>query len=188
MVLLDNIKTFINNIEIKIFYYYILGYIIACVLLFGGAVFYYCRSTNALYRQINNIKNSREDVLVILEDAARVKQEQARVENILSKDIDFKIAGYFIELLTELDLKNKEIKTGEATSTPLENNYLKTELSTHFEDMTMQELTMLLQALEKNPRIVTDRLEITKSKKKPKTIEVNLSISTLLPKLETTSV
>jgi hypothetical protein len=188
MVLLDNIKTFINNIEIKTFYHYILGYIIACVLLSGATVFYYYRTTNALYKKIKSIKDSREEVLVILEKAGRVQQEQIRMDDILSKDIDFTIGGYFIKLLDELDLKNKEIKTGEVNSTVLENNYRKTELSTHFEDMTMQELTILLQALEKNPRIATDLLEITKSKKKPKTIEVNLSISTLLPKLETTSV
>ena len=52
--------------------------------------------------------------------------------------------------------------------------------------MTMQELTKLLEEIEQNPRIATERLEITNSKKKPKTIEVALTISTLLPKVETT--
>jgi hypothetical protein len=188
MVLFEQIKTFISNIEIKTFYHYVLGYIIACVLLFSVAVFYYYSSTNGLYKKIKNINTSREEVLIILEDAARVKQQQEIVEDILSKDIDFSIGGYFIDLLTELNIKNKETKTGEVTSTDIDNKYRKTELSTQFEDMTMQELTLLLQALEKNPRIVTDRLEITKSKKKPKTIEVSLTISTLLPKLESTSI
>jgi len=188
MILLEQIKTFISTIETKTFYHYILGYIIACTILFGVTIFYYYRSTNTLYRHIRNINNSREQVLVILEDAARVKQQQAVVEDILSKDIDFKIGGYFIGLLEELNIKNNEIKTGEVTVTDLDNKYRKTELSPQFENMTMQELTMLLQALEKKQRIVTERLEITKSKKKPKTIEVSLTISTLLPKLESTSI
>ena len=188
MVLLDNIKTFINNIEIKTFYHYILGYIIACVLLSGGTVFYYFRSTNALYKKINGIKDSREEVEVILEKAGRVQQEKTRMEEILSKDIDFTIGGYFIKLLEELNLTSKETRKGEVTPTDLESKYRKNELNTQCDDMTMQELTILLQALEKNPRIATERLEITKSKKKPKTIEVSLTISTLLPKLETTSV
>jgi len=190
MILLEQIKAFISTIETKTFYHYILGYIVACAILFGVTIFYYYRSTNTLYRHIRNINNSREQVLVILEDAARVKQQQTAVEDILSKDIDFKIGGYLIGLLApeNLNLKNKVVKIGEVTPTDLDNKYRKTELSTQFEDMTMQELTMLLEALEKKQRIVTERLEITKSKKKPKTIEVSLTISTLLPKLESTSI
>jgi len=52
----------------------------------------------------------------------------------------------------------------------------------------MHELTRLLEEIEQNPRVATERLEITKSIKKPKTIEVNLTISTLLPKIEGTSI
>ncbi|MEP6804191.1 MAG: hypothetical protein ABI892_06700 [Flavobacterium sp.] len=187
MIQLDQIKTFISTIETKTFYNYVLGYIAACTILCGVTVFYYYRSTNKLYKTIKDINSSRETVLTILEDAARVQQQQAAVEDILSKDIDFKIGGYLIDLLADLKLKNKVIKTGEVTATDLDNKYRKTELSIQFEDMTMQELTILLQALENNPRIVTDRLEITKSKKKPKTIEVALTISTLLPRLENSS-
>ena len=51
----------------------------------------------------------------------------------------------------------------------------------------MKEFTELLQEIEQNSRIATNRLEITKSKKKPKTIEVSLTISTLLPKIESTA-
>lgn len=186
MAVLEQIKTFINSIETKTFYYYIYGYIIACTLLFGITIFYYYRSTNALYKKIKNINISRETVLEILEEAARVQQQQTIVEDILSKDIDFKIAGYFIKLLKELHIV--ETKIGEVIPTDIDNKYRKTELTAQFEDMTMQELTSLLQALEKKQRIVTERLEITKSKKKPKTIEVSLTISTLLPRLEGTSI
>lgn len=58
----------------------------------------------------------------------------------------------------------------------------KNELTAKFENMSMQDLTHLLEELEKNPRIATERLEITK---KQKTIDVGLTISTLLPKTET---
>lgn len=150
MAVLKQIKTFINSIETKTFYYYIYGYIVVCALLFGIIIFYYSRSTNSLYKKIKNINISRETVLEILKEAAQVQQQQAIVEDILSKDIDFKIAGYFIDLLTELNLKNKETKIGEVIPTDIDNKYRKTELTAQFEDMTMQELTSLLQALEKN--------------------------------------
>jgi hypothetical protein len=186
MVLLEQIKNFFDTLETKTFYHYMLGYIIACVLLFCTTIFYFYRSTHSLQRKIKNINNSREeDVRVILETAARVKQQQTMVEEILSQDIDFKIAGYFEELLNKLGITKT---SSEATTTDREDNYRKSELSAKFEDMTMKELTELLQELEQKPRIATERLEITKSKKKPKTIEVNLTISTLLPKVEVTSI
>lgn len=188
MVLLEQIKSFFNTTETKTFYYYILGYVIACTLLFGVTIFYYYHSTNKLYRKIKTINSSREEeVRVILEESARVKQEQIRMEDILSKDPDFKIAGYFEELLSKLGIKDKRISF-EAGRSDLEGNYVKSELSAKFEDMTMQELTELLQDLDQKERIATERLEITKSRKKPKTIEVNLTISTLLPKTEFTSI
>ena len=128
-----------------------------------------------------------EQVLVILDASARVKQQQITIEDILSKETDFKIAGYFEDLLNKLGIRDKQISF-EAGTTDLEGNYRKSELSAKFEDMTMKELTELLQDLEQKQRIATERLEITKSKKKPKTIEVNLTISTLLPKTEVTSI
>ena len=88
-------------------------------------------------------------------------------------------------LLVKLNLRDKEV--AEETSTAdLEENYRRTELSAKFEDMSMRELTELLQEIEQNSRIATSRLEITQSKKKPRTIEVSLTISTLLPKIEST--
>ena len=108
------------------------------------------------------------------------------VEETLAKDTDFKIGGYFKNLLTKLNLRDKEIAEETSTS-DLEENYRKSELNAKFEDMTMKELTELLQEIEHNSRIAMERLEITKSKKQPKTIEVNLTISTLLPKIELTS-
>ena len=49
--------------------------------------------------------------------------------------------------------------------------------------MNMKELTELLQAIEQNPRISTKRLEIIKAKKDSKTIDVQITITTLLPKV-----
>ena len=109
------------------------------------------------------------------------------VEETLAKDTDFKIAGYFLKLLTKLNIKDKEVAE-ETTTTDLEENYRKSELNAKFEDMTMKELTELLQEIEQNSRVATNRIDITKSKKKPKTIEVSLTISTLLPKIENTSI
>ena len=186
MMILQPIKLFINKIDSKTFLYYIIGYLSACTLLMILIIFYYYSSARSLQKKIKNINASREEVLVILEKSALVQQQRLMVEDTLAKDTDFKIGGYFKSLLLKLHLKDKEVAEETSTS-DLEENYRKSELNAKFEDMTMKELTELLQEIEQNSRIATDRLEITKSKKQPKTIEVNLTISTLLPKIEGTS-
>lgn len=187
MMLLESIKSFINKTDSKTFSYYVIGYIAGCTLLFILIVFYYYSSINSLQKKIKNLNTTREEeVLTILETASLVKQQRLMVEETLLKDTDFKIAGYFKNLLIQLNIKDKEVAE-ETSTTDLEENYRKSELNAKFEDMTMQELTKLLQEIEQNSRIATDRIEITKSKKKPKTIEVSLAISTLLPKIESTT-
>ncbi len=187
MTFLDSVRKTIEGIETKTFYQYVIGYLVACLLLSALLVFYYYRSTGQFYKKIKTLNTTREEeIRVILEEAALVKQQQTAVEEILAQDPDFKIAGYFKDLLIKLNIKDKEVAE-ETTTTEQEENYRKSELNARFEDMTMKELTELLQELEQKSRIATQRLEITKSKKKPKTIEVNISISTLLPKIETTT-
>src|SRR6266446_1866450 len=185
MTFLEPIKSFINKTDSKTFFYYTIGYTAACTLLCILIIFYYYRSVGTLQRKIKNINAAREEVLVILEKASSVQQQRLMVEETLAKDTDFKIGGYFKNLLTKLNLKDKEVAEETSTS-DLEENYRKSELNAKFEDMTMKELTELLQEIEQNSRIATERLEVTKSKKQPKTIEVSLTISTLLPKIELT--
>jgi hypothetical protein len=186
MMLLEPIKTFFNKTDSKTFSYYIIGYLAACGLLFVLIIFYYYSSTNALQKKIKNLNSTREEVLVILENAALVQQQRLMVEETLAKDTDFKIGGYFKNLLIKLNLKDKEVAEETSTS-DLEENYRKSELNAKFEDLSMKEFTELLQEIEQNSRIATNRIEITKSKKKPKTIEASLTISTLLPKIEITA-
>lgn len=187
MMFLEPVKDFFSKTDSKTFFYYIIGYLAGCTVLFALIIFYYYSSMGALQKKIKNINASREEVLEILEKYSLVQQQRLMVEETLAKDTDFKIAGYFKNLLLQFNIKDKETAE-EISTTDLEENYRKSELSAKFEDMTMKELTELLQEIEKNSRIATNKLEITKSKKQPRTIEVNLTISTLLPKIENSSI
>lgn len=186
MVFIEKIRAFFDSINSKRFYQYIAGYAAVCLILFCIILYYFYSTTHDLQRKIKRLNTTREEeVRTILESAQSIEQQRATVEAVLSQNLDFKIAGYFKDLLNKLNLKNKEIQEAESTTTTdREDNYRETELNAKFEDMSMKDLTELLQALEKNPRISTKRLEITKSKKKPKTIEVLITITTLLPKME----
>lgn len=184
MKFLEPVTTFINKLDLKTFYIYLISYAVGCFLLCVLMIFYYYSSIHALQKKIKSLASYREEVHEIMEKNAIIKQQQVIVEEMLAKDPNFKIAETFGKFLAELNLADKKSKEPEINTTDLEENYRKTELSAQFENMTMRDLTLLLEKIEQNPRIATNRLEITKSKKKPKTIEVNLTISTLLPKIE----
>ncbi len=184
MVLLDKIRSFFDTTETTTFYYYVAGYLSVCFVLSGVIVFYYYKNANNLQKQIKRLNITREEtVRTILEAAASIEQQRTAVEEVLSQNPDFKIAGYFKDLLFKLNLKNKEVQEAESTTTTeREDNYRETELNAKFENMNMKELTELLQAIEQNPRLSTKRLEIMKAKKNLKTIDVQITITTLLPK------
>jgi len=188
MPLLENIKIFFDKVETKKFYYLIGGYGAVCSLFLGIIIYYYYSNSFLLQKKIRYLNNEREEkVQTILETAQSIEQQRAAVEAILSQNPDFKIAGYFKDLLYKLNIHHKEIQEAETTSTTdRDDNYRESELNAKFEDMSMKELTEMLQALEQNARISTKRLEITKSKKRPKTIDVQIAITTLLPKIEVT--
>ena len=186
MTFLEPIKNYLNKLDLRTFYIYLASYAGTCIVLLGLMTYYYYSSLWGLQKKINNVNSHREDILTILEKKELIKQQQAAVEAILAQDPNFKIEGYFEKLLTKFNLSDKK-DSRIVTTIDLEGNYRKSELSAKFENMTMQDLTTLLEEIEKNPRIATDKLEITKSKT-PKTIVVDLTISTLLPKIETSSV
>lgn len=186
MKFLEPVKSLINKTDLKTFYTYMIIYGIMCLILSILIIIYYYSSVNALQKKIKNIDAHRDDVHEILEKYALIKQQQLIVEEVLAKDPLFKISGTFAKLLADLNLTDK--KTSEDLSIiDLEGNYRKTELNAKFTEMTMRELTVLLERLEQNPRIATNRLDITKKKPNDKTIDVSLTISTLLPKIESPS-
>ena len=184
MTMIEKIRTLVEDLETKDFYIYTGIFLIICSVLTIGIVFQYYRRINYLEKEITEINDYREDrVRVIREQAAQVKQQRNDVDAILAEDINFKIGGYFKDLLVKLELTDKKIAE-ETALVDREDNYRESELDATFEDMNMKQLATLLQELERNRRISTKRLEVTKSKKKPETIEVRITIGTLLLKAE----
>ena len=117
----------------------------------------------------------------ILTRAASVQQQRKEVDAILEEDKDFKIGGYFKDVLTKLVLTSK--KAVESPSQiDREGKYRESILNVKFTDMDMKQLSELLNEIEKNKRIFTKELEVTTSRKTPQKIDVNLTIATLLLK------
>ena len=122
-----------------------------------------------------------ERVKEILTQGTLIKQQQEEMNRILSEDLDFKIAGYCNSVLKKLGLLNKKV-TETATQTDVDQVHRESTLQIRLEEMNMKELTELLQVFENNKRIYTKHLEIAKSTKRPNTIDVQLTITTMLLK------
>ncbi len=184
MEILERLREKLDRLERKNFYIYIGIFYSAFLLFVSLLVFYYYSSTNQLLSNIEMINEEREEtVRRVLSRNSVVKKQRKEVNDLLKKEGSFKIAGYFNDLLKKQGLLDK--KKEESTSqVDLQNEYREVMLSAQFDMMTMQQLCELIDQLEKKKRIYTKLLEINRSKKSPKTIEVRLTIATLQPKKE----
>lgn len=178
MKLFSQIQTYLDSLEIKRFYQFIAILIGIVLLACFGVLFQYYRSISYLKSEIGKLNEQRENIRLILDKAQQVKTEQKEIDAILAKDENFKIAGYFEDLLGQLGLSDK--KSAIEVSTPArEGKYQESILQAKFTGMTMKDLTELLQEIELNKRVFTKELSIVASQKRTGTIDVTLIIATL---------
>ncbi len=182
MEIIEKVRSFIQGLDEQEFYRYLAIFVGVLTLAAGILMFQNYRSVNYYKRRIDDTNELREEAKNILDKSRYVQQQRAEVDAILDKNIDFKIAGYFKQLITQLALTEK-IKVETPSHVDRDANYRENLLDAKFENMNMKELTELLSEIEQNKRIYTKKLEIIKSKKSPDTIEVNITIATLQPKV-----
>ena len=184
MIWLAAIQDFFNTLERRTFYLYSAISVAALTLIILLTFWYYISAKNAINDEIDTLNSQRETIQDILTRGQVVQEQRQRVNQVLAKEEDFKILDYFSQLINQLGITEKNTATNISNSTR-EDKYKEDILQAQFIDMNMQELTELLQEIEKKENIYTKDLEINKSRKKPKTVEVNITIGTLLPEFGT---
>ncbi|TET06140.1 hypothetical protein E3J79_02960 [Candidatus Dependentiae bacterium] len=183
MGLLDRIRDYITDFEEKELYRYVIIFLGSIILLIGVLLFYHYRTISNLRLRIKSINKMREeDVQVILSKANYIQRQLQDIDTLLAEDKNFKIVGYFKDVLDKLNLADKKvIETSSQIERP--DQYRESILDISFDDMDMKQLTELLKELEENRRIFIKKLEILRSKT-PKKLEVNMTIGTFLLKSE----
>lgn len=184
MELVNRLRLAIEGLERKDFYKYLIIIMAIIVVLMGLTIYWHYSSMSDLRNQIDSVNVAREkDVRSLLKRMNNVKQQRGRVKGILAKEQNFKIAGYFNDLLVQQGLIDNRIE--ESTSEVVVNNdNVEIALRVRFSGMTMKQLCELLDIIEKKERIYVKNLEIIKSVKIPETIDVNMTIATLQPKVK----
>ena len=182
MNILHAAQEFFDSLDTKKFYTYIGATLGVISLLFLFLIYRFYANVWELQRQLKYANTIRSDVQSLLEKAALVKKQKDDVHAMLEKEPNFKIAGYFQDVLAQLGLTAKEESRSVTTQERGEQEYDESILTSKFNDISMKELTELLNVLEQNKRIYTKSLEMQRSRKSNRSIEVLLTIATLQPR------
>jgi hypothetical protein len=180
------IRHFISSKDKKEFYIYLFSLLVGLLVIIFGIMYYQTNRVAYWKKRINNINELREEVRKVISKDEQVLGQRAEVNKMLQENPDFKIDGYFTDLIAKLNLINHKTVTSVSYADRGDPEYREVLLNAKFDTMNMRQLCELLDAIEQNKRIYTKELEIIKSKKQPNTIEVNITIATLQAKPEIT--
>jgi exonuclease III len=181
---LDQVREYIQGLNKQQFQRYLLALFAGIFLISSFIVYRYYSNISTLKKKIVYINNKRKEIKELLERYEIVQRQQEDVDALLEKEQNFKIGGYFNTVMNQVNITKNKTRDPETSSEVLDNGYTEIKLYASFSDLNMQKLTELLDTLEQKERIYTKDLEIYKPNQGP-TINVNLLIATLEPKVET---
>lgn len=182
MKFIDTLQSHIAALDEKNWYKYlaIVGGIF--ILILAGILFFYYRSIAQWDERITTINEDRTEAKRLLDKAERIRKERTEVMALLEEDPNFKIKQYMQDIFDKLGIRaNVSVERG-AVVTSRDDNYSETEVPYQISGITMKNVTELLKELDENKRIFTKELDISKSKKIPHTIDVDIRVATLMPK------
>lgn len=183
MILLDRIREKLEKLDEKEFYKYCAIFLGIILLLATIIIVRYYITTSSLNKQMKRVNAMREEVKEILDKYEMVKKQREEVNALLEKDEEFILEEYLERLRNRLHLT---YTIESRTTAPRDTVYQEIAINAKFTNMNMRELTELLQELEKNKLVYTKDLDIVKSKTRPGTLDVSITIATLkkAPKTE----
>lgn len=180
MIFLNNIANFIEQIDQKKFLYYVAAASAILAFLLGIILYRYYAVTGSLLDRTKKVNMQRKVVKELLERYEIVKKQQMEVNALLEKDKNFKIGGYFEDIVARLNLSQFKTREPETSSQELDNGYTEIKLYASFANINMQKIVELLDTLEQNERIYTKEIEIYKPNQ-DRAVNLNLLIATLTP-------
>lgn len=182
MTFFENLQARLTGLDKKTWYRYLA--IIGGIFFFIVAVilFFYYRITSNIEEQISEINQKRQEVKQLLQKAQQVKKARAEVTALLEEDPNFKIKAFMQDVFERVGITKDNVSVGNVTQTPTQDSYIEQGASYQIVGISMKQLTELLQAIDESKRVFTKELDIAKSKKIPRTIDVDIKIATMMPR------
>lgn len=181
MKLLTDIYAYLYNLDEKEFTTLLAATLSTLTLGFFLTIFFYYRKMTTLKKQFTIVNEKREEIQTLLRKYGKIEQQQQAADSLLEEYKNFKIRGYFESLLAELDLTNKKTSELETTKAEQDTKYIETTLTASLGSLTMKQTCQLLEKIKQNRIIYPKELEIITSKKRPRTVDVMITIATLQP-------
>lgn len=181
MTFFETLEARISQLDKKTWYTYlaITGAVLFAII--GAILFFYYSSVSKWEQRIAEINESRQEGKRILDKAERVHKERTQITALLEQDPNFKILEYIRDVLERTGIAGN-VSAESVVPTTGDDNYQVNVATYQIMGITMRQLTEFLNELEKNPRVFTKELDISKSKKIPRTIDVGVTIATIMPK------
>lgn len=179
MTFFDNLQARIWALDKKSWYKYlaITGAII--FLIMGLILFFYLRSVANWQTKIDEINDSRTKAKQLLDKAKKVQKEREEVIALLAENPNFKIKEDIPKIMQAVGINFTSQSDVTTTRT---DNYQEVAVTYQFSSISMKQLTEFLNAIDENKRLFTKELEISKSKRIPRTIDVDIRIAAMMPK------
>lgn len=183
MTFFEMLESRITTIDKKTWYTYLAITAGVIFTLIAAILFFYFRSIWHSEQRIGNINETRIEAKRILNKADRVQKERATITALLEEDPNFKIKAYVQETLENVGISyQNNVSAENVVTTTGDDNYVVDIATYQLTGLTMKQLTEFLDALENNKRVFIKELDISKSKKIPRTIDVGITIATMMPK------
>ena len=182
MKVIEKIKSFFHKLNIEQLSKHTTSLVATVIVITALTLYISYSKISSLQTKSTNINNARKTARGILSRQELVKTQKAEVDEILSKEKNFKIKSYFDSVVSSLNLYGKKQKEA-ITTEELPNKFTEVRLTTTLININTQELCSLLQAIERKTRVYTKRLEINK-KDHNDSLRVDLVIATLKPNTE----
>ncbi len=179
----DNLQQRIAALDEKSWYQYLAITGGLFLIIIGMILFFYYRSINRLENELATLNEQRQETKKILNKAVRVQKERAQVTALLEEDPYFKIQPHVQETLEKVGISmQNNVTVAKVVPTPREDNYLENVATYQLSGITMKQLTEFLNEINQNKRLFVKELEISRSKKIPRTIDVDIKIAAMMPK------
>lgn len=178
MALFDPLVTFIKQADDREFYTYLGIFAGVIALLFGLLIYYHWRQVSWYHVQVTKLNRERNKTKDILRNTQLVKAQQQQVEEILTKDKDFRIGQAYKSIVQQSRLGSREVnrstpRTGETVS-----DMTEVQISSTLKGLSMKEVTDFLLAIAKVPQLYTKDITIKKTPGRS-SIDVDITVATL---------
>ncbi len=176
--MLDSLRDFIKYAEPKELAKY-LGIFAGVLCLLFGALIYFHHSRVSWYTgQSKQLDIWRKQTQKILRDAKLVKAQQQQVDEILSKDKDFRIGGAYESVIRKSNLAGKPVDTSDPTTGESLSGKNEVHITSHLKGLSMKEVTDFLAQIAQVPQLYTKDLTIKRTAGRS-TVDIDITVATL---------